>query len=98
MFRMVFSYVLPLVLPTILYFVWMSWVRRKVEAARRRGEDAEHMQLKTPWIRLLLAGVMLMAVGLAVLATVSGAPPSATYQSPRFEDGKIKPAEMIPNR
>lgn len=96
MFRLVITYILPLALPTILYFMWMSWVRRKIEAARRRGEDAEHMKLKTPWIRLLIAGVALMAVGLAMLATLGGAPPDATYQSPRLEDGKIKPAQMIP--
>ncbi len=96
MVRIIFTYVVPLILPTIFYFSWMSWVRRKVTAAKAAGEDVEHLDLKTPWLRLFLAGFVLMAVGLVVVATVGGEPPSASYQAPRYVDGKIEPAISIP--
>lgn len=97
MIRIFFTYVLPLLMPSILYFVWMSWVRRKVNAAIARGEDAKHVELKTPWLRLLLAGIILMAVGLGVVAVLGGgAPAGSQYQPPRYVDGKIAPAEMLP--
>ncbi|MDH5771866.1 MAG: DUF6111 family protein [Rhodospirillaceae bacterium] len=96
MIRIIFTYVLPLVLPSILYFIWMGWVRRKIDAAKRAGEDVEHLEIKTPWIRLVLAGVLLMAIGLGIIATVGGSPAGSSYQPPRFEDGKIVPGEMTP--
>ena len=96
MVRIILSYILPLVLPTMFYFLWMSWVRKKVAAARAAGEDVEHLELKTPWVRLVLAGVVLMAAGLVVVATVGGEPPTSAYQPPRYVDGKIEPAKSIP--
>lgn len=96
MFRILFTYVLPLVMPTIFYFLWMGWIRRKINAARAKGEDAEHVKIKTPWVKLVLAGVVLMAVGLSIVATVGGSPADSNYQPPRYEDGKIKPGEMTP--
>jgi hypothetical protein len=32
MVRILISYVIPLFLPTALYFIWVSWVRRQIEA------------------------------------------------------------------
>lgn len=98
MIRILFTYVLPLVLPSIIYFLWMGWVRRKVETAKRAGEDVEHLEIKTPWIRLVLAGVLLMAIGLAIIATVGGAPAGSKYQPPRLDGDKVIPGEMTPKQ
>ena len=32
MVRILISYIIPLLLPTIIYFIWTAWVRRQVEA------------------------------------------------------------------
>lgn len=96
MVRILFSYVLPLVLPTIFYFMWMGWIRQKINAARRAGEDIEHIKIKTPWVRLVLAGVVLLVIGLTIIAVVGGSPANSNYQAPRFEGGKILPGEMTP--
>lgn len=96
MIRILFTYVLPLVLPTILYFTWMGWIKRKISKLQKAGEDIDHIKIKTPWIRLVLAGVVLMAIGLVTIAVLGGAPANSDYQPPRYEDGKIIPGEMTP--
>ena len=98
MIRILFTYVLPLVLPTILYFTWMGWVGRKIAVLQKAGQDVEHIKIKTPWIRLVLTGVVLMAIGLVIIAVVGGAPADSDYQPPRYEDGKIIPGEMTPRQ
>ena len=98
MIRILFTYVLPLVLPTILYFTWMGWVRRKISAMQRAGESIDHIKIKTPWIRLILAGVILMTIGLVTIAFVGGAPANSDYTPPRMENGEIIPGEMTPRK
>ena len=52
--------------------------------------------IKQIWLRLVLAGVVLMTAGLVVVAILGGQPPTSEYQPPQYVDGKIKPAESIP--
>jgi len=39
----------------------------------------------------VLAGFALMVAGLAVVATMTGAPPGSRYEPPRLEGGKVVP-------
>lgn len=98
MIRILFTYVLPLVLPTILYFTWMGWIRRRVATLQKAGQDIDHIKIKTPWIRLVLMGVALMTVSLVIIAVVGGSPADSDYQPPRYEDGEIIPGEMTPKQ
>lgn len=108
MVRIILTYVLPLLLPTIMYFAWVSWVRKQVAAKKAQAaaegteapstEDMVHdLDIKTPWFRLALAGTGLLIVAsvLSVLLVPEN-PENSTYQPPRLEDGKVVPGQFTP--
>ncbi len=90
MLRIVITYILPLALPTALYFAWVVW-RRKSKAPE------EKPQIPMPWFTLILAGLILMSLGL-VMSVVLGPknPPGSVYQPPRLENGKVVPGQFVP--
>jgi len=106
MVRILVSYVLPLLLPTAMYFLWAAWVRRRIEAehaqnaaagAEITAEEVERYEIRTPWFRLILAGVGLMTVGLMIGVLFSPKnPPDSVYQPPREVDGQIVPGQYVP--
>ena len=85
MTRVFFMYIMPIVLPSILFFCWAAFIRKDAVLARTG-----------PWFRLLLAGLGLMAIGLAVTAITGGMAPEGQYQAPYAKDGKIIPGQMVP--
>ncbi|MDA1090622.1 MAG: DUF6111 family protein [Proteobacteria bacterium] len=89
MFRIFFTYVLPLLLPTAIYMIWVWRARRNHD---HDSDDAIPELQKGPLFWSMVLGFLLMAVGLATLALTSGDPPdSGVYQSPRLQDGKVVP-------
>ena len=89
MFRIFFTYVFPLLLPTVAYMAWVWYARRRHDADS--GDDLPALR-RGPLFWSLVTGFVLMMAGLTVIALTSGDPPdSGTYQSPRIEDGKIVP-------
>ncbi len=87
MMRIFLTYVLPLLLPTLVYMAWVAYARKKHD-----NDDTPPALRKGPLFWCLLAGFMLMAGGLISIALMSGDPPdSGQYQSPRLEDGKVVP-------
>lgn len=87
MTRIILTYVLPLLLPTLVYVAWISYARKKHD-----NDDEPPALRKGPLFWCLMAGFMLMVAGLVTIALTSGDPPgSGQYQSPRLEDGKIVP-------
>ncbi len=86
MIRIFFTYMLPLLLPTAVYFMFMLPARRR---AVERGEEASWE--KTPWMLLSAAGVALLALTLGALALHDGEPPWSQYNPPHLEDGHIIP-------
>jgi len=105
MLRIIITYILPLALPTVLYFIWTSWVRKQVRANRAKARsdattdhtEPEEFDIKAPWFRLILAGVTLVAIGL-VLSVFLGPKnaPDAVYQAPRMENNTIIPGQYVP--
>jgi len=109
MVRILITYILPLALPTIFYFAWTVWVRKQVQTnrAKAKTEGLEHTEgdhtepedydIKMPWLRLILAGIGLMMVGL-VLSVLFGPKnePGSTYQPPRMENGNIVDGQFVP--
>ena len=87
--RIFLTYVLPLVLPTLVYVAWVGYARKKHVGA---GDgDLPGLRLR-PLFWSLVTGFVLLLGGLATIALMSGAPPdSGEYQSPRLQDGKIVP-------
>lgn len=109
MVRILLTYVLPLVLPTVMYLIWAAWVRKKVAANRAKlaenaggepdditPEEAEAFVIRTPWFRLISAGVGLVVITL-MLSVFFGPknPPGSVYQPPRMEDGKVVPGQYV---
>ena len=110
MVRILISYVIPLLLPTVMYFLWTAWVRRQIAAQHAQkvasagagsdeitAEEVEAFEIRTPWFRLILAGAGLVLLGL-ILGIFFGPknPPNSVYQAPHIVDGKIVPGEFAP--
>ena len=78
--------ILPLLLPTALYLLWVTTLR----PARN---DAIFWRA-LPWIWLAGAGVALLAVVLFVVTVHFGTPQEGNYVPPRWENGHIVPGHM----
>jgi len=88
--RQFFEVVLPLVLPTALYLLYMITANRR--AASAPGQPLWWREV--PWIWLASAGVALVAVCLVGFALFGGAPPGTAYRPARLIDGKIQPGQF----
>ena len=74
MTRILLHYVLPIALPTIVYFGWL-WLTRNKRAAAGGPDDARP---RTPWFWLIVTGFVLMAGGLIYLGLTDGTRPGTT--------------------
>lgn len=108
MTRILISYVIPLILPTVMYLIWAAWVRKKIAANRQDASsditqigavtpnEVEPYEIRTPWFRLVLAGSVLVLIILVLGVFLSPKnPPDSTYQVPHIVDGKIVPGEFV---
>ncbi|HVC56720.1 MAG TPA: DUF6111 family protein [Stellaceae bacterium] len=85
MLRVFLTIVLPLVLPTALYLLWMGIVQRPGES---RGA--------LPWPWLAGAGALLLVLALLLVIDRSGSSRSGVYVPPRAENGRIVPGHFEP--
>ena len=85
MIRVFFMYILPIILPSLVFFCWAKFIKKNAEEARTG-----------PWFQLLFFGLSLMALGLIVTAITGGMSPDGDYQAPYSLDGQIIPGQMIP--
>ncbi len=89
MVRIFFTYVFPLLLPTLVYMAWVKYARHKHDDD---SDDDPPALRRGPLFWSLVTGFVFMLAGLTVIALTSGVPPgSGVYQSPRLEDGKVVP-------
>ena len=89
MSRVLLQYLLPLILPTVLYLIWAMAVRdsgsgRRLATIVREG----------PWFWLIVAGLVLAGGSLIITALTSGSEPGATYVAPRLENGRVVPGHF----
>jgi hypothetical protein len=92
MFRLLFTYVMPLVLPALCYFAW-NWLQLRRTLAGKRAEPPPGFA-DMPWLILAGAGVSLLLVTLMALVLFDGgSPPGGTYTPPHVEDGKLIPGQ-----
>jgi hypothetical protein len=84
MLRILLQYLLPLVLPLLVYLAY-------ARLAGKRGGLSD-----TPWLGLAAAGVALMAASLAAWGIFGGAEPGGTYVPARVEDGQLVPGRVEP--
>ena len=86
--RFFFTYLLPLVLPLVIYLL-VIWATR--------GQSAHWLE-ETPWLVLIGAGVALLALSLIGWSLLSGAPPSEVYIPPHMEGGEVVPGRTVEPR
>jgi uncharacterized protein DUF6111 len=89
MLRVFLTIVLPLLLPTALYLLWV------VMFGAEHGGDAVRWAA-VPWIWLAGAGAVLLAIVLFVVTVHFGAPQKGVYVPPRWEGDRIIPGHMQP--
>lgn len=94
MIRVFFLYILPILLPSVLYFGWVLFFHKPDEGT----PDKRTLINEGPWFRLIIAGLGLMIVGLAITAITGGMSPEGDYQAPYMKDGEIVPGQMRPKQ
>ena len=89
MIRILLTVVLPLSLPSLVYFLWFARERRRAEAA---GTPEKMPRLgDVPWFVLASAGVAIAAVVMFASSIYSGDEPGRVYVPPHVEDGRFVP-------
>jgi hypothetical protein len=93
--RVLVQYVLPILLPSLVYFGWLVYENRRVaqggEGRTRRWEEG-------PWAWLVGGGVVLAVLGAIATAALTRGGREGVYVPPRVEDGRIVPGHLEPAR
>jgi hypothetical protein len=97
--RVALEILLPLVVPTVLYLVWLWLVRWANGAgAGGGGGDAALGWPSLPWLWLAAAGIVLLAGFLFVMNVGFGTAEQGTYVPSRWVNGHIVPGHIEPRR
>lgn len=88
MLRDALEILLPLLLPTALYFLWIVSVRP--------GTAVDWTNW--PWVWLAASGAVLVAIVLFLAAVDFGSPKQGVYVPPRWEGGRIVPGHFEPEK
>jgi hypothetical protein len=91
--RVLLQYILPLLLPTLIYLGWAAAERRRTE--RAQAGEAPRWQ-DAPWIWLAGAGLVLATVTTVALSLFGGSGIEGTYVPPRLEGGRVVPGHVEP--
>jgi len=89
MLRVLLTIVLPLVLPTAAYLLWVATLGAEQDGYRLQWAAV-------PWIWLAGAGAVLLAIVLFVVTVHFGSPREGVYVPPRWEGGRIIPGHIEP--
>jgi hypothetical protein len=89
MLRELLTLVVPLVLPTLVYLLWLR-------ALRWSGADGVVVWQKLPWVWLVVTGVALTALVLFVVTVGFGTAVPGVYVPPYVENGRIVPGHIEP--
>lgn len=95
MWRVVFEILLPLVLPSVLYFMWAAAERRRQE---KLGAGETLAWADAPWVWLAAIGALLATSVAVALALIGGEPITGQYVPPQYIDGTIVPGHVEPPR
>ncbi|MFI4986282.1 MAG: DUF6111 family protein [Alphaproteobacteria bacterium] len=90
MVRIVIEYLLPFLLPTALFALWLVWQRRR---AATLGAPLPAWQ-EGPWFWLALSGLALVLAAMIATAFLSGYAPSSQYTPPAFKGGEVVPGQF----
>lgn len=89
--RALISYVLPLLLPTVLYILYMAWVRQRAQ----RGGNAPPGWQEGPVFWAVLGGLLLVVGVLITLFVTDGQSGiDKIYHPARSENGMVMPGRF----
>jgi ABC-type Na+ efflux pump permease subunit len=92
--RVLLQYLLPLLLPTLLYLLWWGTIGRRKATVSGGGATLS----QGPWFWLILGGGLLLAASLVYTALVAGVPTGAgseeRYVPPQLKDGRVVPGHF----
>jgi hypothetical protein len=95
MLRVVFTIVLPLILPTAIYLLWVRLAHPSPSRSPQEGEpEASVRWAALPWLWLAGTGVVLLALVLLVVTVHFGTSMPGVYVPPRWENGRIVPGHI----
>jgi len=87
----ILQHLLPLILPTIAYLLWVWYLRKRADELD--GAAPEITRGGLFWSAVV--GLVLTIISFIALAVFSGVDPgTGGYQSPRMEDGRIIPPKF----
>ncbi len=87
MTRIALTIVVPLLVPSVLYLLWVC-------ATGRWAAGGGLTALPWPW--LLASGVILTALTLIVVSVHYGNSPQGAYVPPRIEGDRVVPGHVVP--
>lgn len=82
MIRIIIIYILPLLAPTVIYFIWRKKTKRQ----------------DIPWIILLILGLFLLGLSAGAYTLLERSPAGSVYTAPKFINGEIVPAVLDTNK
>lgn len=82
------TFVLPLLAPTVVYFLWTYFRGKKA------GNDGDATPSK-PWLLLIGGGLMLASAVTVILGIVTADPDRGTYVPPHMENGELVPGGYV---
>ena len=85
--RVALTVLLPLLLPSIVYFSYVALARQDPRSAQA-----------VPWFWLLVSGLVLALTAFVLLSVFEGAAPGSVYHPPRAVDGRIEPGYFGPEK
>ena len=89
MSRVLLQYILPLLLPTAIFVLWLWFTTGRED---KREEFVARLQAG-PWFWLVVSGIVLVAAVMIWAGLSQGSDPGKVYVPPRFEGGRILPGE-----
>jgi hypothetical protein len=103
MLRVFSTIVLPLLLPTALYLVWLRVAYWSQRGAHQGGQPGSQPGGRVPWatlpwVWLAGAGALLLALVLFVVTVHFGTSQPGVYVPPRWVNGQIIPGHVEPGR
>jgi len=90
MARVLFQYLMPIVLPTAIYLIWLVHRRRRATAT---GTVAPTWQ-QGPWFWLILSGMGISAASFVVGALLAGHSPHGKYVPAEVKNGRVIPGQI----
>jgi len=92
MLRVVFTIVLPLLLPTALYLLWLRFRPNAAAVGPEEGGGGPAL----PWFWLAVSGAVLLALVLLTISIHFGTATPGVYVPPRWENGRVVPGHIEP--